>query len=87
EKLARSSGAATDSIRKAAIDQTTIKTLNFTNVRVMQGSSKPGLLKLSNFDFSYSFSQTPHISPVITENKITRQRMGFGYTYVGQSSF
>ena len=87
EKLARSTGTARDSIRKAAIDQTTIKTLNFTNVRVMQGNTKPGLLKLSNFDFSYSFSQTAHTSPVITQNKITRQRMGFGYTYVGQSTF
>lgn len=69
-----------DSIRNAAVDQTTIKTLNFTNVRVLPGT-KPGLLKLSNFDFSYSYTQIEQSSPVIQQNTITRHRGGLGYTY------
>ncbi len=76
-----------DSIRNAAADQTTIKTINFTNVRVAPKGNKTGLLKLSNFDVSYSYSQTDQTSPIILENKITRHRGGLGYTYIGQSKY
>ncbi len=75
-----------DSIRNAAVDQTTIKTLNFTNVRVLPGA-KPGLLKLSNFDFSYSYTQIEQSSPVIQQNTITRHRGGLGYTYNRSSRY
>ena len=87
EKLSNSPLAFRDSIADAAADQTTIQTLNFTNVRVMPSNGKPGLLKLSNFDLSYAFSQTDHASPVIKQNKVIRHRAGFGYTYIGQSQF
>jgi cell surface protein SprA len=87
EKLSISPLAFRDSIADAAADQTTIQTLNFTNIRVMPSNGKPGLLKLSNFDLSYAFSQTDHTSPVIKQNKVIRHRAGFGYTYVGQSQF
>jgi cell surface protein SprA len=76
-----------DSIKNAAVDRTTIKTINFTNVRVAPTGNKTGLLKLSNFDVSYSFSQTEQTSPIILENKITRHRGGLGYTYIGQSKY
>ncbi|MBY0480219.1 MAG: cell surface protein SprA [Chitinophagaceae bacterium] len=76
-----------DSIRNAAVDQTTIKTINFTNVRVAPAGVKTGLFKLSNFDFSYSYTQTSQSSPVIQENKVTRHRGGLGYTYIGQSKY
>ncbi|MEI6087463.1 MAG: cell surface protein SprA [Bacteroidota bacterium] len=76
-----------DSIKNAAVDRTTIKTINFTNVRVAPTGNKTGLLKLSNFDVSYSFSQTEQTSPIIMENKITRHRGGLGYTYIGQSKY
>ncbi len=87
EKISKSPSAVRDSIQKAAADLTTITTLNFTNVRVIQGAKKPGLLSLSNFDFSYAFSQTAHTSPVILQNKVTRHRGGMGYTFIGQSRF
>ncbi|MEI6264075.1 MAG: cell surface protein SprA [Sphingobacteriia bacterium] len=87
EKLSKSPAALRDSIKNAAADQTTIQTINFTNVRVMPGNGKPGLLKLSNFDVSYAYSQTEHTSPIIKQNKVVRQRAGFGYTYIGQSQF
>ncbi|MEI8074855.1 MAG: cell surface protein SprA [Bacteroidota bacterium] len=76
-----------DSIKNAAADRTTIKTINFTNVRVAPTGTKTGLLKLSNFDLSYSYTQTEQTSPVIMENKITRHRGGLGYTYIGQSKY
>ena len=76
-----------DSIRKAALDQTTIKTLNFTNVRFGSANNRPSLFKLSNFDFNYAFSLTEQSSPLVLQNSISKQRGGFGYTYMTQSSY
>jgi cell surface protein SprA len=87
EKLNGAPKNKQDSIKNAALDQTTIKTINFTNVRFLPGSGKPGLLKLSNFDFNYSFSQITQNSPVILQNSVTKQRGGFGYTYVAQTKY
>ncbi len=87
EKLNASPKEKRDSIRDAAVDQTTIKTINFTNVRVLPGSNKPGLLRLSNFDFSYAYSQISQTSPLVLQNKVTKQRGGLGYTFVGQNTY
>ncbi len=80
DKLNNLSGAKKDSVRNASTDQTTIKTLNFTNVRFMPGQ-KTSLISLSNLDFSYSYSQLVQTSPLIEANKLTKQRGAFGYTY------
>jgi cell surface protein SprA len=45
------------------------------------------LLNLSNFDFSYAFSEITQTSPVILQNTVTKQRGAVGYTYVGQSNY
>ncbi len=76
-----------DSVRKAALDQMTIKTLNFTNVRFAQPSATPKLWSLSNFDFSYSFTDIQQSTPIIDKNDIKRHRGGFGYTYNGTSHY
>jgi cell surface protein SprA len=53
EKLSNAAtDAIRDSIKNTALDQTTVKTINFTNVRV-QGNGKTRLWSLSNFDVSY----------------------------------
>ncbi len=75
-----------DSIKNVALDQTTTKTLNFTNVRV-QSTGKPKLWSLSNFDVSYSYTRTTQITPLILKNEVTKQRGGFGYTYNTQSKY
>lgn len=87
DKLNAAAKDKRDSIRNAALDQTTIKTINFTNVRILPGKSKPGLLNISNFDFSYSYSQITQTNPVILQNSVTKQRGGLGYTYVGSSTY
>jgi cell surface protein SprA len=87
EKLNLAPKNKQDSIKNAALDQTTIKTLNFTNVRFLPGTNRPGLLNLSNFDFSYAFSEITQTSPVILQNTVTKQRGAVGYTYVGQTSY
>ncbi|MFY8004500.1 MAG: cell surface protein SprA, partial [Chitinophagaceae bacterium] len=69
-----------DSIRKAALDQTTIKTINFTNVK-FQSRGRPKLWSLSNFDFSYSYTVMTQSSPTVDENLMKKYRGGLGYTY------
>jgi len=80
DKMSALSGAKKDSVQKASIDQTTIKTLNFTNVRFLPGQ-KQSLISLSNFDFSYSYSQLSQSSPTVQQNKIDKQRGAIGYTF------
>ena len=80
-------GAKKDSVKKAAIDQTTIKTLNFTNVRFGQANGTPKLWSPSNFDFSYSFTRFEQTNSLILLNRVDRHRGGFGYTYNASSKF
>jgi len=87
DKLNNSPKAKQDSIRNAAVDQTTIKSINFTNVKILPGTNKPGLFRLSNLDFNYSYSQMTQNSPVILQNTVTKQRGGFGYTYAQQPKY
>lgn len=88
EKLNAADKSKRDSIKNAALDQTTIRALNVTNARFLGGSGKPGLFRLSNFDFTYAYSQIEQSNPVILSNKVTKQRAAIGYTYVnGNSTF
>ncbi len=80
DKINSLTGSKLDSVKKASIDQTTIKTINFTNVRFLPGKN-PSLISLSNFDFSYSYSQLLQSSPVVSQNKIDKQRGAIGYTF------
>ncbi|RFM25694.1 T9SS outer membrane translocon Sov/SprA [Deminuibacter soli] len=76
-----------DSIKSTAQDITTIKTLNFTNVRFAKPTMRPKLWSLSNFDFTYSYTKFEQVNPVILKNDVTKQRFGLGYTYNGQAKF
>ena len=76
-------GHQRDSVVNLSTNQSTIKTLNFTNVRVLP-KGKPTLLSISNFDLSYSYSQLLQTSPVIDQNKMTKQRGAIGYTFNNQ---
>ncbi|MBX3240028.1 MAG: cell surface protein SprA [Chitinophagaceae bacterium] len=85
EKLSAASGDARDSIRRAAIDITTIKTLNFTNVRkTLPEGKKQRIWSLSNFDLNYSYTSIKAHSPIIENNEIKKYRGGIGYNYTGQ---
>ncbi len=72
--------AKRDAFINTAADQTTIKTLNFTNVKFLPGKKRT-LLSISNLDFSYSYSQLLQTSPLIETNSLTKQRGAIGYTY------
>ncbi len=74
--------AERDSIRKVAVDFTSIKTLNFTNVKKNKtNGKKPKIYDISNVDVSYSYIQTLSHSPLIENNEITRHRGALGYNY------
>lgn len=75
-----------DSIKNISTDQTTIKTINVTNLKVAAGP-KPKLWSLSNFDFSFSYTQTYNTSPTIAENKIDKYRGTIGYNYQKPSKY
>jgi cell surface protein SprA len=76
-----------DSVRNAALDQMTISTLNFTNVRFNTNTTKNRLWNISNFDFSYSFTKIEESTPLILKNEIVRHKGGFGYTYNGKPRY
>lgn len=80
-------GSKKDSIKKAALDITTIKTVNFTNVRFGQADTKPRLWNISNFDFSYSYTEFDQTNPLILKNNIKKYHGGFGYSYTNTSKF
>ena len=81
-----SSKSQRDSIKKASLDQTTITTLNFTNVRVMP-KGKNHIWSLSNFDASVSYTKTYQTSPTILFNDVTKYKVNLGYTFNNTTKF
>jgi cell surface protein SprA len=86
DKLRGVQGKERNAIKKAALDKTTIKTVNFTNVRVTP-TGKIWPWSISNFDVSYSFIKYEQTSPLILKNDVVKHRGGFGYTYNNQPVF
>ncbi len=77
-----------DSIRNDAIDVTTIKTINFTNVRKSADPNKKvRLWSISNFDFSYNYTVTKQHNPLIENNEVKKYQGGIGYTYNSQPKY
>ncbi len=78
-----------DSILQQAQTFTSIKSLNFTNVRKLPNPNRTGhhLWDIENFDLSYSFSQILTHNPLISSDVLTQQKLGLGYTYAGQNKF
>ena len=77
-----------DSIREQAIDATTIKSFNFTNVRKNNTSGKKlKLWSIENFDLSYSYTRSEHHSPLAEEDELITYKGGLGYNYVGTPKY
>jgi cell surface protein SprA len=78
--------ASKDSIRNDAKDITTIKTINFTNVKKLKTDGKrPKVWSVTNFDFNYSYIQTLSRNPLIELDELRRTRGALGYSYSPQS--
>jgi len=78
--------AQKDSLKNIALDQTTIKTINITNMKVA-APAKPKFWSISNFDVSLSYTQTVNTSPTIAENKVDKYRGAIGYNFQKPSKY
>ena len=88
DKLGVSPANKRDSINEAAIDFTSTKTLNFTNVRKNRTSKKsPKVYDISNIDLSYSYINITAHNPLIENNEVTRHRGGLGYNFAPQPKY
>jgi cell surface protein SprA len=88
DKLSAATSTQKDSIRNAAIDFTSIKTLNFTNVKKNKtNGKKPKIYDISNVDVSYSYIKTSSHNPLIEYNDVTRNRAALGYNFAPQPKY
>ena len=89
DKLAAAkTSAQRDSVKNAAVDFTSTKTINFTNVRKNRtGTAKPKIYDISNVDLSYSYISTISHNPLIESNEVTRHRGGLGYNFAPQPKY
>ncbi len=88
DKLSGNSKQAKDSIRHDAIDETTIKTLTLTNVKVNKmNNKKPKFWDLSNLDANYSWTKIQKKNPLIDHDDMTRTRAALGYNFAPQPKY
>ena len=88
EKLNNAKGAKKDSIRTNAVDYTSIKTVNFTNVRKNKTNAKKAkIYDISNIDLSYSYTNTQAHNPLIEYNDVTKHRAGLGYNFAPKPKY
>ena len=88
DKLNSVNKSQRDSIRNNAIDFTSVKTLNFTNVRKNKTNGKaPRIYDIENVDVSYSYIRTISHNPLIENNEVTRHRGAIGYNYSPQPKY
>ncbi len=85
-------GATTDDerkeIRDRALDKTTIKTFNFTNVKRQASSSgKPKPWDISNVSVSYAYTKIDHTDPLLKIDETLDERLGLDYSYSRKGKF
>ena len=78
-----------DSIRDQAIDQTTIKSINFTNVRKEKKNtqSKSMPWDISNFSVTYVYSEKDNHNPIIEKDVIKNHRGSLDYNYSRRAKY
>jgi len=77
-----------DSIKRDAIDETTIKNVTFTSVKKNKTNGKqPQLWDISNIDLNYSFVHQTRTNPIIELEDVKRTRAGIGYNFQTQPKF
>ena len=76
-------------IRDQAIDRTTIRGFNFTNVRKEKTNKdkKPMPWDISNFSFTYSQTETKHSDPIIEDDDLDQYRGQVDYSYSRKAGY
>ena len=86
DKVKDYDGKKQDSVRKAAQDFTSIKSLNFQNVRIAPTKNKhKDPWDLQNFDVSYSYTQTNKRNPLVEKDQLDEHHLSLGYAYIIKS--
>ena len=80
---------ARDSIRAQAEEVTTIKSVNFTNVRKERGdnSKAPMPWDISNFSVSYSYTETEYRDPIIEFDEEQNHTGALDYSYSTRTKY
>ena len=88
DKLSGAPKEDRDSIRLNAVDELTIKTINFTNVKKNRpADKKPQFWDISNLDFNYSMTHQVRTNPIIENEEMRRTRAAVGYNYQPEQKF
>jgi cell surface protein SprA len=88
EKLRDAPAGKRDSIRNDAVEERTIKTINFTSVkRTKPFGEKPQLWDLSNIDINYNYTHERFSNPIIEYDDVKRTRAAVGYNFTPQETF
>jgi cell surface protein SprA len=92
EKIASAdSPEQADTFKNRALDVTTIKTINFTNVKKERtqgkGNKKPMPWDISNVSVSYSYSQIKHRDPIIENDELNDYRGTLDYNYTRKATY
>ncbi len=76
------SDAEKDRISKIAKDQTTRKSINFTNVKVKKGKSKPKIYSISNWSATYAYSkiEKSNVTTAIDNESLHRGVLTYNYS-------
>jgi cell surface protein SprA len=88
DKINGAPGSQKDSIREQAVDQTTIQTVNFTNVHKNNTTNKK--LKpwsIENVNVSYSYTRSEHHSPLAVEDELIVHKATLAYNYTRTAKF
>jgi cell surface protein SprA len=88
DKLRDAASSQKDSIRTDAVDELTIKTVNFTNVKKNKTNNKKSQpWDISNIDLNYSYTHQMRTNPIIESEDIKRTRAALGYNYAPQPRY
>jgi len=87
--LERLEGEEKKLYKKAVQDITTIKGINFTNVRKLRTNSerKPRFYDVENLNFTFAYSVTEKSSPIIEYDRLKRYKGTIGYNHAPQAKY
>jgi len=82
DKVKGTPASQKDSVKEQAVDQTTVQTVNFTNVHKNNTSGKPNkIYSIENFNVSYSYNRSEHHSPLAVEDELITNKASLAYNY------